>query len=167
VLPTQIAQFDTWFGQRTVSQPFQLMAHLVSVLGTGVPARFPELKLLFAGGGVSWAPHILQRMDKEYNENRRDVPWLVDRPSFYFKRQMALLTQPLDLPEDPVELTDFLGSGLNEDHLLYASGFPHFDFDAPSRLERALLSDDAKEKVFFGNATRFLPRLSRLASVNG
>ena len=45
----------------------------------GVFARYPALRVLFLGAGLSWFTHILLRMDKEYNENRRDVSFYSDR----------------------------------------------------------------------------------------
>jgi hypothetical protein len=155
-------QFDTWFQRKTLSQPLLLMANLVNILGTGVPARFPELRLVFGGAGVTWASHMIQRLDKEYSENRRDVPWLEDRPSAYFRRQMALLTHPIDLPADKEQIDTFLTCSGYGDNLIYASGFPYHDFDAPSRVLNLPLPPQAKSEILVETAARFLPKLTQL-----
>ena len=51
-----------------------MMANLSSLIHTGVPARFPKLKIAFTEAGVAWVPLTMWRMDRAYNETRKEVP---------------------------------------------------------------------------------------------
>ena len=48
--------------------------------------------------GISWMPFLCNRLDKEYLERRREVPFLTERPSHYVKR-IYVATQPIEEPE--------------------------------------------------------------------
>ena len=57
-----------------------MISNLVSLLETGVPMRWPEIRWGFMEAGVGWVPWIANRLDKEYLERRREVPHLRERP---------------------------------------------------------------------------------------
>ena len=43
-----------------------MMANLTSLMHTGVPARFPKLRVVFTEAGIAWVPYMMWRMDKYY-----------------------------------------------------------------------------------------------------
>jgi predicted TIM-barrel fold metal-dependent hydrolase len=129
--PHLITQYHNGFEQLAMSQPLIATAHLVSMVGTGVFARYPALRVLFLGAGLSWYAHILLRMDKEYNENRRDVPFFADRLSTYLRRQVWLGTGPLELGLGAAGLATLVRISAGEGHVVYGSGWPHPDADPP------------------------------------
>src|SRR3712207_8704769 len=49
--------------------------------------------------GISWVPFLMHKMDKEYVERRREVPFLEDKPSHYLKK-MYFATQPVERSEE-------------------------------------------------------------------
>src|SRR5262249_38598919 len=79
--PFNLQGYHTIFASHTLAHPMALIANLVSMIETGVPVRFPRLKIVFTEGGIGWVPWIMWRLDKEYAERRREVPFLTDRPS--------------------------------------------------------------------------------------
>ena len=81
---------------------------------TGVPVRFPNLRIVFTEGGIGWVPWIMLRMDKEYQERRRDIPFLKDRPSTYVKK-MYFATQPIEEPEHMADMATFISLFDGED----------------------------------------------------
>ena len=86
-LPLQQPRLRHRDGRATpAATPFSIMANVVHMITTGVPVRFPKLRIALAEAGVSWMPFIMQRLDKEYLERRRDVPFLTERPSHYLKQ---------------------------------------------------------------------------------
>ena len=107
VFPFNLQGFETLFAVHLLAHPFSLIANLVSMMETGVPERFPELKIAFTEGGVGWVPWIMLRMDKEYAERRREVPILKDRPSNYVRR-MFFATQPIEEPEHLADMATLL-----------------------------------------------------------
>ncbi len=153
VFPFNLQGFDTVFAAHVVAHPFSLISNLVSMIETGVPARFPDLKIVFTEGGVGWVPWIMLRLDKEYGERRRDVPFLTERPSAYI-RKMYFATQPIEEPEHLRDMATLLSLFGGEDSVLFASDWPHHDFDHPSKVLQIPISDEAQRKIMGGNALR-------------
>ena len=160
--PFNLHGFETAFSAHILAHPFSLIANLVSMIETGVPIRFPKLKVAFAEGGITWVPWIMLRMDKEYNENRRDVPILKDRPSTYI-RQMFFASQPIEEPEHMRVMANFISLFGLEDSIVYASDWPHHDFDHPNKVLQIPVSDEVRRKIMGENASRLL-RLSEPVS---
>ncbi len=150
--PSRGSQFTSAFEQHALSHPLVAMANLVSMTGTGVFARFPTLRVLFLEAGLSWFTHLMLRMDKEYNENRRDIPYYTDRVSGYLKRQVWLGTHPLEAGPQPQDLGDIIRITCGTDHLIYGSHWPFPDADTPARV-RAVFPDLAvRARVMGANA---------------
>lgn len=147
-----VSQFASDFDQAAIEHSLIAMAHLTHLVGTGVLARFPRLRLAFLGGGMSWLTHLILRLDKEYNENRRDVPFYDDRVSLAIRRQIWIGTYPLESTDDPRDLDDLIRVSCGIDRLLYGSRWPNAHFDPPRRVAAALNDDAARRKVLGGNA---------------
>jgi len=166
VFPFNIEQFDTALARHTVSHCFAMMANMVDMVTTGVPARFPDLKIVFTEAGVSWVPFMMWRLDKEYNESRREVPFLEDKPSAYIKK-MYFATQPIEEPKNGKELVAMMQLFNGEDQVLFASDWPHHDFDHPRQVFDLPFSSEAKRKIMGENARRlFGITAPRTASVD-
>jgi uncharacterized protein len=154
VFPFELNEFRTTFGAHAVAHPFSMIANMVSMLETGVPARFPELRIAFMESGCGWIPFILHRLDKEYIERRREVPFLQERPSHYIKR-FFYGTQPIEEPErlgDIVKLYELFDG---ENQAMFASDWPHHDFDHPQYFFGLPFSPSARRKIMAENAIRF------------
>lgn len=154
--PFNLHGFETSFGAHVVAHPFSLVANLVSLVETGVVARFPGLRFAFSEGGVGWVPWIMLRLDKEYSERRRDVPFLRDRPSIYIKQMMFFASQPVEEPENMSKLATLIDLFDGDHSVMFASDWPHHDFDHPTKLMQVPLSPDARRRVMGGNAARLL-----------
>lgn len=152
--PFNLQQYETAFARHTIAHSFSLMANLISMINTGVPVRFPNLRIGFFEGGISWIPFLMYRMDREYLSRRREVPFLNEPPSAYMKR-FFYGTQPMEEPEPLSHLVDVFKLYDGENNTMFASDWPHYDFDHPSKLLQAPFSDEAKRKIMSGNAIRF------------
>lgn len=127
------------------------MAHLTSLILEGVFERFPDLKFVFVEGGFAWLPHLMWRMDSHFKGLRQQAPWLTRLPSEYIADHVRLTTQPMEEPkkeEHALQIFDMIDA---ENVLMFASDYPHWDFDEPSVLPRKL-SADAKRKILHDNA---------------
>jgi predicted TIM-barrel fold metal-dependent hydrolase len=92
------------------------------------------------------------RMDKYFNEYRRHVPFLQQRPSDYMKERMWFATQPIEEPDDPKDLVatiDLLGG---PERVLFASDWPHHDFDHPRAIMKLPMPHAAKQRIMGENA---------------
>lgn len=147
--PTQFAhELDAW----AMGDPLVAIANLTSIVGRGVLARYPRLRVVFLEAGISWLTHMLLRLDKEYNENRRDVPYYTDRVSHWIKRQVWVGTHPIESTGAPRDLAETIEAGCGHERVLYGSHWPHAGFDTPERVAAELVDDEARRKILGANA---------------
>lgn len=132
------------------------MRQLTSIVFQGVPERFPELKIIFQEAGVFWIPEMMFRLDSEYSMRRSEVPWLKKPPSQYIK-SFHFGTQPLERVPHEKYLKYVFEMIDAEQTLLFATDWPHTDFDAPVVIERmSFLSETAKANILGNNARQVL-----------
>jgi uncharacterized protein len=130
---------------------FEGSAEYLSIVFGGALDRFPDLKIVLGESGVGWIPSMLERMDFQYDNEFRALG-LELKPSEYWHRQMYATFQWDGVG---MHLLDFLG----EDHVMYASDYPHPDGtwpDSPRVIARHMAHLDAstRAKVVGGNAAR-------------
>ncbi|MET4700410.1 putative TIM-barrel fold metal-dependent hydrolase [Constrictibacter sp. MBR-5] len=142
------------FIERYVSLSQVGEANLVSLVFSGVLERFPGLRVLFVEYGFSWAVPLLWRMDKAWRGVRFDTPWVKRSPIDYVRERVRFATQPLDEPQDPKDLYRMIEM-LGDEHLLFATDYPHWDNDMPMQSLRGL-SPEARRRVFVDNGRNFL-----------
>jgi predicted TIM-barrel fold metal-dependent hydrolase len=118
---------------------------------TGVPVRFPRLRVASFEAGLSWVPFIMLRLDKEYLERRSDVPFLTERPSHYL-RQYYYGTQPIEEPRDLNKLVRIVELFEGETQTVFASDWPHHDFDHPMKLAQVPFVPETLSRIFATNA---------------
>jgi predicted TIM-barrel fold metal-dependent hydrolase len=149
----QQEQFENLFARQVITHPFSMMANMVSLFHTGVPAKIPDLKFVYTEAGVAWVPFMMWRLDRYAAEHRRTVPFLEDRPSDYLKRSMWFATQPLEEPENWSHLAETIHQIGGAERVMFASDWPHHDFDHPRAIDKLPLKPDEKHLILSGNAT--------------
>jgi len=153
VFPFNLHVFETEFGRHICGHTFSIMANLVHMISSGVPVRYPDLRIALTEVGISWVPFLMNRMDKEYLERRREIPILEERPSHYMKK-FYYATQPVEEPENLKDLVTLMNLYDGEDQTIFASDWPHHDFDHPMKVHQIPLSNEVRRKVFGENALR-------------
>ena len=156
--PYQLDQFENHFARQVLSHSFAMMANLTSIMHTGAPARYPGLKVIFTEAGIAWVPYMMWRMDKYYNEYRRHVPFLDRRPSDYMRERMWFATQPVEEPDDLSQLVETIHQ-IGDDRILFASDWPHHDFDHPKAIMKLPASQELKRQIMGLNALNAFPRI--------
>lgn len=127
------------------------MSALTSLVFEGVFTRFPRLMLLAAEFGFSWLPHLLWRMDQNWNQFRKEVPWITRPPSGIVLDHVRFTSQPIEEPEKPEYLAQILDMIHADRTLLFSTDYPHWDNDFPQHtLTR--LSPEWRQRIFFDNA---------------
>jgi uncharacterized protein len=151
VYPFNNHGYETELGRHATSHTFAIMANLVDMITMGVVVRYPKLRIAVTEAGISWMPFLMNRLDKEYLERRREVPYLTERPSHYLN-QVYVATQPIEEPVQMEDLVTLVELYRGEDRTMFASDWPHHDFDHPMKLNQAPFSDEVKRKIFGENA---------------
>jgi len=126
-------------------------AVLVSLVCEGVLAQHPTLKAVIVEAGFAWVPSLAWRLDQHWARMRDEVPHLTRPPSEYIREQMWFTTQPMDEPERPGDLRDVI-DWIGWDRLLFATDYPHWDFDNPLSAFKIRMSEPERRMVFAENA---------------
>ena len=140
------------------------MSHSVSLIVESVFDVFPNLRVLLIGGGVTWVPGYLWRLDYWYKMAPWEAPWIHDLPSAYFRNHFFLGTYALESFADPKRLGQVLTAlpGL-ESTLLYTSGIPNADAVEPASVA-ARLPEAWHDMVFRTTAERAFRWPDRVAT---
>ena len=143
--------------------PFYNILHMTNWVTNGLGERFPKLPVIWIEGGLAWLPFLMQRLDHEFMLRASEYPLLKKKPSDYM-RDMYYASQPLERVDDAA-LQCTLRMINADTQLLYASDYPHWDFDLPSAIwDLGFLSEQAKHNILGGTAARLFklpPRNAR------
>jgi len=132
---------------------FYNIVHCTNWVINGLCERFPKLPVIWIEAGLAWIPFLMQRLDNEYMMRPSEAPLLKKKPSEYM-REMYYSTQPIEIQDrKAMEVTFRMMNA--ETQLLYASDYPHWDFDLPSTIyDLPFLSERAKHNILGGTAAR-------------
>lgn len=130
-----------------------------SFVAEGVFIKYPKLKVVLLESGVSWLPPYLWRLAKFWRGVRLEVPWIDRNPIELVRDHIRLTMQPFDAPPDPASLARVIDQLPSEDMLLFASDFPHWQFDGEEMLPRGI-PDKILPKILSQNALATYPRLA-------
>jgi uncharacterized protein len=140
------------------AQSLGFHTQLGSFISEGVFVKYPKLKLVLLESGVTWMPSYLWRLSKFWRGVRLEVPWLDRAPQDVVKTNVRLSTQPFDAPQDAAIVNRLLEHLGCDELLLYASDFPHWHAEEPSRLIGGLTPALAR-KILTTNALSTYARL--------
>lgn len=129
-------------------------AHVPSMIFNGVPERFPDLEFLFLEQGITWIPHMLSRMDKNYERRKHVLPNVERKPSEYVSDHFYFGTQPIEDRSilGTKKMLDILDMIDAKNTLMYSTDFPHFDFDYPTFMTIPGIDEETERAVFGENA---------------
>jgi predicted TIM-barrel fold metal-dependent hydrolase len=115
------------------------------------PFWTPKLPVIWIEAGLAWVPFLMQRLDHEFMLRPSECPLLKRKPSEYM-REMYYSSQPMEIQDmDALECTFRMIDA--ENSLLYASDYPHWDFDLPSTIwDLPFLTDRARHNILGGTA---------------
>jgi predicted TIM-barrel fold metal-dependent hydrolase len=132
--------------------PAGVLLHFTSIMGQGVPVRFPRLRLAFMEVGGTWLPYYLDRLDEHWEKRGSvDMPLLKEKPTTTFRK--STLKVSIEAGETLLrETIDVVGA----EHLVYATDVPHWDCEFPGNLEHLRadprLTAEEKQKILHDNA---------------
>ncbi len=155
---------SSWTAARSPGAPLELYTSLFPVnalvtaadwLWARIPTRFPDIKIAFSEGGISWVPMLIDRIDYVLDHSAVgsqgwDDPNL--SPTDALRRNFWFCT--IDLGST-IALRDHIGI----DHICIESDYPHADSTWPdtqamARAGLAGIPDDEVRKLTWENASK-------------
>ena len=130
-------------------------AQVITLIASGVFDAIPDLKLVMEEGGFLWAASLIWRMDRAWELMGPDATNTKRRPSELLREHFWFTTQPMDDAESPplfqkaMKHMDDLGL---VDRIMFATDYPHWDFDSPVEAVPAIITGEWRDKIFGANA---------------
>ena len=149
-LPMPPVGFPSYNHDFMVTYSLLAANQVLSLIFDGVFERFPTLRIVLVEHAFTWILSLMRRMDNVYAA-RGPENGLKRKPSDYVRDNIWLTTQPLDYPENKLELTRALEWMEAEKILLFSSDYPHWTFDDPQWVAKHILAP-MREKIMFGSA---------------
>ena len=107
---------------------------------------------MFMESGIAWIPFMIARLDNEWMLRPSEAPLLEKKPSEYI-RDFYFSTQPIEVLDNASHMQAIFEMCNGENRFVYASDYPHQDFDLPSTIwDLGFLGEDARRKILGGNA---------------
>jgi uncharacterized protein len=144
---------NRFLSMHAISFVLSNMVHLTNWVINGLPVRFPKLKVMWIESGLAWLPFLMQRLDHEYLMRVSEAPLLKRLPSEYIA-EMFYTMQPMETTN--LKLLEGTFEAIRADtQLLYASDWPHWDFDVPAKVfDLPFLDERARRNILGLNAAR-------------
>ncbi|HEY4921816.1 MAG TPA: amidohydrolase family protein [Xanthobacteraceae bacterium] len=144
---------NRFLSMHAISFVLSNLVHLTNWVINGLPVRFPKLKVLWIESGLAWLPFLMQRLDHEYLMRVSEAPLLKRLPSEYIS-EMFYTMQPMEATN--LKLLEGTFEAIRADtQLLYASDWPHWDFDVPAKVfDLPFLDERARRNILGLNAAR-------------
>jgi predicted TIM-barrel fold metal-dependent hydrolase len=128
-----------------------VQALVTSLIVEGVFERWPELKIVLIEAGFAWLPSLGWRLDNAWKKLKHEVPHLTKAPSEYLRQHFWVSTQPMEEPDDPDQVIEVM-NWIGMDRILFASDYPHWDFDDPFLALPPKLTAEQRAMIYSGNA---------------
>jgi predicted TIM-barrel fold metal-dependent hydrolase len=144
--------FGSYYVEDQVGMATAFADQLTSMVLEGVFTRFPTLKLVLIEGGVAWLAPLMWRLDRAWKLLRNEAPHLDRLPSEVIREHVWLTTQPMDEPERAADLPLLFEHMGMDDRIMFATDYPHWDFDSPERAIASSLGAERRQKIFRDNA---------------
>ena len=151
--PITAAGWPSYYIEEMVGHAQTSQAVVTSFVTNAVFARWPALKVIMVEGGFAWAPALAWRLDKVWARLRAEVPEATRLPSEYIREQVWWTSQPMEEPEPRTHLLDTI-AWMGWDRLLFATDYPHWDFDDPATCLPLKLGEAERRAFFRTNANR-------------
>ena len=158
--PTQ-SGYPSYLAEDYVTQAQAFATQTISFVAEGVFAKFPDLRVVLIESGVSWLPGLMWRVSKDWRGVRTEVPWIKKIPADIIRDHFRLTIQPLDAPPNSEELNRLLDHIGSDEMLLFATDYPHWQFEGDEVLP-AGLPENLLQKILVDNPLATYPRLKEV-----
>lgn len=143
--------WPSFYIEEMVGHAQTCQSQITSLVVEGAFERFPGLRIIIIEGGFAWLPPLAWRLDKHWSRLKAETPHLKRLPSDYIHDHVWITTQPMEEPQSRQHILDIF-EWIGWDRLLFASDYPHWDFDDPARCLPISITDDQAQRFFLDNA---------------
>jgi len=121
------------------------------IIYSGLFEEIPGATLIIGHMG-EMLPYLLGRIDEGYWQKGGPESWKIKRePSYYIKKNMMISTSGMWNIETLVCAVSAMGA----DRILFSVDYPYVDSNwTVSQVQKSPISEEDKEKIFFGNAKK-------------
>jgi predicted TIM-barrel fold metal-dependent hydrolase len=151
--PTTATGWPSFYIEEMTEHATSSQALVTSMIMEGVFERYRELKIVLIESGFGWLPALGWRLDRNWKRLKDEVPHLRRAPSEYIREHLWVSTQPMEEAEDPDHLIEVM-NWIGFDRILFASDYPHWDFDDPFVALPPNLDAEQRRAIFSENAKR-------------
>jgi predicted TIM-barrel fold metal-dependent hydrolase len=152
--PITSAGFGSFYVEETVGMAASFQEQVASLVCEGVFERFPTLRVVLIEGGLAWLLPLMWRLDRAWKLLAEHTPRLQQLPSQLIREHIYLTTQPIEEPPRESQLAELIEQLGMQEHIMYSSDYPHWDFDAPDRALPRCIGPPLREQIMGTNAQR-------------
>jgi predicted TIM-barrel fold metal-dependent hydrolase len=143
--------WPSYYNEEHLSLVATMQTHVTSLILEGVCEHFPDLKFVMIEGGIAWSISLRRRLDRLWRIMGNETPHVKRPPSEYMLRNFYFSTQPVEEPEKTGDLVGIFDQ-VGWERILYASDYPHWDYDDPVYAFKGDISDDRRNRLMRDNA---------------
>ncbi len=160
--PVTTLGWTNYYIEDYAAQTLGFQAQLANLITEGVFVKYPGLKVVMIESGVTWLPGFIWRLAKFWRGVRREVPWVDRPPGEYIRENVRMTVQPLDAPAEAEALEKTIDQMQSDDFLLYASDYPHWQFDGDAVMP-PMIPENLHRKIMIDNPRATYSRLTQTA----
>ncbi len=149
--PVSGGGWPSYYIEDMVGHAQSCQSFLTSLVIEGVFARIPNFKLVLTESGFGWVPSMGWRLDRIWKRLKHETPHLTQAPSEYIRSQVWFTTQPMEEPQPREHLLDCI-EWIGWDRLLFATDYPHWDYDDPALALPLPIPEEKRRRFFLENA---------------
>ncbi len=149
--PSTNSGWPSYYIEEGAAHPAGCQASIASMIFEGVFDRYPDLRFIVIEAGFAWLPALAWRLDRAWMRMRSEVPHVKRPPSEYIRERIWISTQPMEESPRPQDVPATMAD-VGWDRLLFASDYPHWDFDDPKFGLPPSLTAEQRDRIRFGNA---------------
>jgi len=152
--------WPSYYLEEHVANSMRMQSQLTNYICEGTFDAFPDLKLVLTEAGVAWSAPLTWSLDSAWELLRDDSPPIDRRPSEIVREHVWFTTQPIEEPENERHFAQMIEHAQLGDRLLFATDYPHWDFDSPTQALPRSIGEKQRRKILAGNACELygLPR---------
>lgn len=143
--PRQYSSINNIIAAHSVGHMWTQSLTVASLVVNGVPEKFPNLNFNITESGISWVPFMMWRLNEEYAHRPNEAPLLEKSPEEYIRESFYFSTQPLGEPNNDQLIFNSIDS-IGLENLMFASDYPHWDFNNPDSIDKRLRRNYSEEE---------------------